>query len=214
LFCLGPRGEYLHIEENDTIRLVYSIHQTKALILDVMDVGESNKFYWLLTREYGLVNASAQGVRLVKSKLNPYLQQYGFVIIEFVKGKEIWRITNAAPETSFYFSQLTKKSEEVVAKISLLLKRLYVGEESNEVLFDDLLDGFQKLSKAFDSKTVDALEIVIIIKILYHLGYWEDHKGHYQLHLSSYSQEVLEKALQKKKDLRERITQSLRESHL
>lgn len=193
---------------------MYSIHQTKALILDVMDVGEANKFYWLLTREHGLVNASAQGVRWTKSKLNPYLQQYSFVVVEFVRGKEIWRITNAAPETSFYFSQLTKKSAEVVAKISLLLKRLYVGEEANEALFDDLLEGFQRLSKAFDSKTLNALETLIVLKILHHLGYWEEHKEHYPLHSSPYSQEVLEKAIRKEKDLRERITQSLRESHL
>lgn len=193
---------------------MYAIHQTQALILDSMDTGEANKFYWLLTREHGLVNATAQGVRWTKSKLNPTLQDFHVARVEFVRGKEVWRITNASSENNFDFFSLTKKSQEIVARVCLLLKRLYVGEEANEKLFDDVVDGFEKLSRAFDAQTVDAIETIMVLKILYHLGYWEEHKEHYPLHTSPYSKEMIEKALRKKQDLRKRITQSLRESHL
>jgi DNA repair protein RecO len=193
---------------------MYTIHQAQALILDSMEVGEANKFYWLLTREHGLVNATAQGVRWTKSKLNAVLQDYHVASVEFVRGREVWRITNANSINSFDFFSLTKKSQEIVARICLLLKRLYVGEEANQTLFDDVIEGFERLSKSFDAQTVEAVETVMVLKILYHLGYWEEHKEHYPLHTSPYSKEVLEKALQKKQDLRKRITQSLRESHL
>ena len=196
---------------------MYTIHQSKAFIIDAMDTSEKNRFFWLFTRDFGLIAASAQGLRTVTSKLNPILQQYSTVSVEFVRGKDVWRITNALSleeGESFSFSSFTKKGQEVLARTSLLLRRLYVGEEAHSELFDDVVEGLLKISKSFDSRTIDALETLLILKILYHLGYWEEHKEHYPLHLSPFSRETVEKTLQKKYELEERIKQSLRESHL
>jgi len=194
---------------------MYAIYQSKTLILDFVDSGEKNRFFWLFTRDFGLVNAAAQSVRSTSSKLNPYLQQYNSIIIEFVRGKDIWRITNSiALDDSVVFSSISKRGQVVVARVCLLLKRLYVGEEANQKLFDDVLEGIKKISRAFDSKTIDGLETLLVLKILYHLGYWEEHKEHYPLHSSPFSQEMIDRALRKKKDLDVRIEQSLRESHL
>lgn len=195
---------------------MYTIHQSKALILDSLDTGEKNRFFWLFTRDFGLIHASAQSVRSSSSKLNAHLQTYGVSIVEFVRGKELWRITNALPisEEEYSFSLLTKKSQEVIARICLLLRRLYVGEEAHPELFDEIVSGFEKLTKTFDSKTTEAVETLLVLKVLYYLGYWEEHKEHYPLHTSPFSREILERTLQKKEELQERIKQSLRESHL
>lgn len=192
---------------------MYAIHQTKVLIVDSVDVGESNRLFWLLSSELGLIVATASGVRSIKSKLNPRLQNHNLVTVELVRGKEMWRITNVLSDELSFFS-FSKNAQMVVARVSALLKRLYVGEEGNQTLFRDIEEGFQKLQRVFDKPSIDAIETLLVLKILYHLGYWEEHQKHYPLHFSPFSSDVLDKTYQKKHDLQERIKQSLSESHL
>lgn len=195
---------------------MYTIHQSPALILDTLDIGEKNRFFWMFTRDYGLINASAQSVRSVTSKLNSHLQQYNFSTVEFVRGKDMWRITNTVTFQSemFVFLNVNKNGQEIIARITSLVKRLYVGEEAHPVLFDEIYDSCLKISKTFDKETLEAIEILIMVKILYHLGYWEDYKETFTLHHSSFNQETFKRVQQKKRELQERIKQSLRESHL
>lgn len=195
---------------------MYTIHQSPGFILDTMDTGEQNRFFWIFTKEFGLINASAQSVRSIKSKLNPFLQQYSFSTIEFVRGKDIWRITNALSfdDGSCMFPKLPKKGQESIARIALLLRRLYVGEEAHQDLFSEIYEACTKIAKTFDSNTIEAIEILVTIKILYRLGYWEDPKESYNLHTSAFTRETLDRTSQRKYEFQERIKQSLRESHL
>lgn len=195
---------------------MYTIHQNPGFIIDVIDTGEKNRFFWIFTKDFGFINASAQSVRTVKSKLNSRLQQYSFSIIEFVKGKDIWKITNALPYNSelFIFSEITKHGQESIVRIAMLLKRLYVGEEAHDYLFSEVYEACVKIAKTFDHETIQAIEILLTIKILYHLGYWEEDKTSYALHLSPFTREILDRTRQKKIELEERIKHSLRESHL
>lgn len=195
---------------------MYTIHQSPGFILDTMDTGEQNRFFWIFTKDFGLINASAQSVRSVKSKLNPYLQQYSFSTVEFVRGKDVWRITNALSfdNDSCIFPKLPKKGQESIARIALLLRRLYVGEEAHEDLFSEIYEACTKISKTFDSSTIEAIEILVTIKILFRLGYWEDPKESYNLHTSPFTREILDRTSQRKYEFQERIKQSLRESHL
>lgn len=192
---------------------MYAIHQTKSFILDYMDSGESNRLYWLFTSELGVVVATASGVRSTTSKLNPRLQQYSIATLEIVKGKELWRITNVLSD-DIPCSVYSKNAQAVVARTAALVRRLYAGEESNALLFADVEQAFGKLQKIFDAETIAAVETLLVLKILYHLGYWEEYKKHYPLHMSPFSSEVLTKTKDLQQELRERIILSLRESHL
>ncbi len=195
---------------------MYTIHQSPGFILDAIDTGEQNRFFWIFTKDFGLINTSAQSARSTKSKLNPFLQQYSFSTIEFVRGKDVWRITNAMSfeKEIFTFSRLPKRGQESVARIALLLRRLYVGEEAHEDLFSDVYEAVSKIAKTFDKDTIEAIEILVTIKILYRLGYWEDPKESYNIHTSPFTRETLDRTNQKKYEFQERIKQSLRESHL
>lgn len=192
---------------------MYAIHQTKSFILDYVDSGESNRLYWLFTPELGVVVATASGVRSTKSKLNPRLQKYSLVTVEIVKGKELWRITNVLSD-DVPCSVYAKNGQAVVARTAALVRRLYAGEEPNPLLFTDIEQGFMKLQKVFDAETIAAVETLLVLKILYHLGYWEEHQKHYPLHVSPFSSDVLVKTKDLQHDLREKIILSLRESHL
>ena len=48
---------------------MHHIYHTEGIILGSRNFGEAGKYYYLLTRDLGLVYASAQGVRKMSSKL-------------------------------------------------------------------------------------------------------------------------------------------------
>ena len=74
---------------------MHPIHTTPGLIIHSRPYGEAGKLLSIFTRDFGLVLANAQGIRLEKSKLRPFIQDYSFGIFSLVKGKELWRLTSA-----------------------------------------------------------------------------------------------------------------------
>src|SRR5690349_10081885 len=74
---------------------MYSIITTEGFIIDSRPSGEAGKLLYIFTKDHGLVMATAQGIRLEKSKLRYFIQDYSFGVYSFVKGKEYWRLTNA-----------------------------------------------------------------------------------------------------------------------
>ncbi|MEK9177832.1 MAG: recombination protein O N-terminal domain-containing protein, partial [Patescibacteria group bacterium] len=78
---------------------MYSITTTPGFIIDSRPYGEAGRLMSIFTRELGLVRATAQGIRLEKSKLRYSSQLYSFGIFSFVCGKEFWRLTNAREQS-------------------------------------------------------------------------------------------------------------------
>lgn len=143
---------------------MYSIITTDGFIIDSRPSGEAGKLLYIFTRDHGLVMATAQGIRLEKSKLRYFIQDYSFGTYSFVKGKEYWRLTNAQEsqeerrmkneeceslelqeerrmKNEECESQKANKTrlgdkKELVAKVALLLKKMLHGEEANPALFD------------------------------------------------------------------------------
>lgn len=139
--------------------MAYTVHTTEGFILSSTPIGEANRIYHIFTREFGVIIATAQGVRLSKSKLRPHLLEYSFSSVSLVKGKEFWRITSAA--------QILKSKDKTYIQILSVIKRLLQGEGGHEVLFDYLK---QELFK----ENLD--ETSLMIKILTDLGYVSVHE--------------------------------------
>ncbi|MEX0931709.1 MAG: DNA repair protein RecO [Candidatus Paceibacterota bacterium] len=152
---------------------MYHVHTTEAYILSRVSHGETNALIVLFTRDFGRIQAVAQGVRKTTSKLNPFLQEYAFVRISLVRGKEWWRIVTVEGIGSLYVSARgDERRLRIITHIIKLLNRLVQGEECNEVLFDSLSEVFQKLSdRTLTKEEVVSLEIVGVLRLLYHLGY-------------------------------------------
>lgn len=154
----------------------HHVYNTEGFVLESASHGEANKTYSLFTRELGRIRASAQGVRLLKSKLRFSLQDYSFVKISLVRGKEFWRITNAGVikpvHTDF---QTDKFALRIVSRIFLLLRRLVPEEEKNEELFEMLSGSLVFLSEhklSLDEST--SAETILVIRVLSILGYMGD----------------------------------------
>jgi recombinational DNA repair protein (RecF pathway) len=139
--------------------MAYTVHTTEGFILSSAPVGEANRIYHIFTREFGVIIATAQGVRLNTSKLRPHLMDYSFSSVSLVKGKEFWRITSAAG--------VSRSNNKIYIQILSVIKRLLQGEGEHETLFDYLKEELFK---------DDLDETTIMIKILTDLGYI-DKKG-------------------------------------
>ncbi len=151
---------------------MHHIYHTHGFILSSRNKGEANKMLTVYTREMGLVRAMVQGVRLGKSKLRFALQDFSYANVDFVRGKDIWRITSAKNITSFPFARSSKESLLLIARVSLLLERLCDGEESNEKIFDDFVQALYLLDDTnIEDSSREALELHLVLRIMNSLGY-------------------------------------------
>jgi DNA repair protein RecO len=153
---------------------MHHIYHTEGFILEAKNLNEANKYYHIFTRDLGLVVASAQGIRKISSKLRFVLQDFSYVKIDFVKGKDFWRITSASKTNKL--DELLKKDGclSLVFNLSKFLKRLLPGEDANGELFSDFIAGLLFMEKTEDQKLLNLVEVLIVLRILYFLGYVGD----------------------------------------
>ncbi|MFH1608650.1 MAG: DNA repair protein RecO [Patescibacteria group bacterium] len=193
---------------------MHHIYHTEGIILGSQNFGEAGKYYSVFTRDLGMVYASAQGVRKISSKLRFVLQDFSYVKIDFVKGKDFWRITSASKTNKL--EEISKRSEalEVFFNISRLLKRLLAGEEVNAVLFDDLLNGLFILEKCETVEELRNVEMIIVLRVLHNLGYIGGNDEVDNIVKSPFEQDVIFKVSKNRNKILSEINKALRESHL
>jgi len=150
---------------------MHHIYHTEGIILRSRNFGEDSKYFYIFTRELGMVIASASGVRKPSSKLRFILQDFSYLNFDLVRGRDFWRLTSAGKTGEL--ENLTKSFEVYrrISNIGRLLGRLLPGEEANPALFDNLVAGFKTLEIAERDHDVKNTEIVIVLKILSGLGY-------------------------------------------
>lgn len=149
---------------------MHSIYTTEGFILKSLNSGEANKYYWIFTKDLGLVRATAQGVRLLKSKLRYHLRDLSLVSLSLVRGRDLWRITNAETISNFG----TASVAPLITRIFSLILRLVHGEEKNEELFQTLKEGIVFLinnSEPADKEQIANFECILALRILSNLGY-------------------------------------------
>jgi DNA repair protein RecO len=193
---------------------MYSITTTSGFIIDARPYGEAGKLLSFFTHDFGLIIATAQGIRLEKSKLRYLTQLYSFGIFSFVRGKEFWRLTSVQHDHIAYNKNIDKK--ELIARLALLLRRLLHGEESYPELFDCILICFKFLDANYlTDKQAQTLESLTVVRILHKLGYiGEDAQLDEYIQSNDITIELLEKLYDKRAIINKHINKALKESHL
>lgn len=151
------------------------IYNTEGIVLSSFPVGESDKLFNIFTKELGLVQAKAQGIRKIESKNRYGLQDFSLSNFSLVRGREIWRITNVSAEKNLFNIFKTNRNKlNSLFNIIIIIQRFVKGEEKNEELFD-LLKEFLYFLQKEDLKNVEYrnFELIFYIKILNNLGYFD-----------------------------------------
>jgi DNA repair protein RecO len=193
----------------------HQIFHTTAFVLGSRPSGEANKRMTLLTRELGLVHAMVQGIRHGKSKLRFALQDFSLASVDLVRGREVWRVTSGQPQESFSQLLLQKNIKPLFEKVIRLLGRLYQGEISNELLFDELV-GFLRFVKDTPplGGELPLLEVIIVTRILHHLGYSAPRENDYILLKGPFTPELFSHVRPIRARLVQEINQALQETQL
>ncbi len=192
---------------------MHHIYHTEGIILGSNNFGETGKYYAIFTRDLGMIYASAQGVRKMSSKLRFVLQDFAYLKIDLVKGKDFWRITNVSKT-----NKLQKLSEpeifEVFVNILKLLKRLLVGEDPNRNLFIDLLNGLFILEKSKTNSELRNTEAIIVLRILNNLGYIGGNEVLKDFIKSPFEEDLIFKVSKSRAKILHQINKALKETHL
>lgn len=144
--------------------MTHIIYQTEGIVLGKRDFGEAERVYNIYTEKFGMIIAVAQGVRYIKSKLRYNLDLFTYGNFAIVRGKDIWRITDAREIKSINNNNLS-----LFSRIAGFLLRMVKGEERNDFIW-------QKVKNIKDrpwetqGRSLD-LEIETMAEILHNLGY-------------------------------------------
>lgn len=153
---------------------MHEIHHTEGFILKSTNSAEANKLYWIFTKKFGTIMVAAQSVRAEKSKLKGHLHDYGHITLDVVRGRELWRITNAQMLIPVPFS-LPFSLKRLYARTLDAIFRLHQVEEPHEKLYEHLVSFLAYLEKETISPVnAKYLDTVSLVRILSLLGYREE----------------------------------------
>jgi DNA repair protein RecO (recombination protein O) len=194
---------------------MHHIYHTHGFIVSSRNSGEANKMLTIYTREMGLVHAACQGVRLSKSKLRFALQDFSYVKVDLVRGKEIWRVTSASNIASFPFARKDKQSLLLIARISKLIERLCDGEEPSIPIFDDFIQALYLLDDdGVNNREREALELHVVLRIMNTLGYIGESELLADYLSTPFDKIEIESLLKERQSIISHINKALNESQL
>lgn len=194
----------------------HTIYHTEGIVLTSINIGESNRFLFILTKDLGLLGVVAQGIRELKSKLRYSLNTLSHTYIDLVRGKEVWRVTNTQSLHSFTSLVNSKEKIALYARLASLLRRLMPGESPHEKLYEEFLSGLVFLEQeSLNSEQLRSLEALIVLRVLNELGYWGETKKFDEfLNDVTWNREGLERFSRIRMEANKYINNALKESHL
>ena len=149
---------------------MHQIHSTEGVVLGKRGVGEANTLVFILTQKLGLIRAAARSTRVEKSKLRYGLEPLTIARFTFVRGKHEWRligVENVAHDAV----GATLLRRQAAGRIARLITRLVQGEEPLPTLFSSIKEGLVFLANAASEEDAQAIETVLVLRILAQLGY-------------------------------------------
>lgn len=184
-------------------------YATEAIVLGRSPHGEASASLALLTREFGLVRARAQGIRKPGAKLAAAAQTLDESDVILVRGKDGWRLSGALLE-KHWSEALPAGARERAGRISRLLLRLVHGESSEPAAFFTY-KGFLEALPDLTEPEADAAETLAALRILRALGL---DAGDIPGTETDYGPEALAKAMTGRRALIERVNRGIEASGL
>lgn len=149
-------------------------HTTEAFVLSVTPSREHDVKIKMVTKDGEVLTAIATGMRTLRSKLRMAVMPYAHVTVSIVKGKDVWRLTNAQSLCSFYAVIAHREARKALARTVSLVEKLTPGEANVGIIFEILVAyaHYMTLEKTHDH--IKAHETQAALRILAELGHIED----------------------------------------
>ncbi len=187
---------------------MHKVFVTEGVVLGKRGVGEAHTLVWLLTHELGLVRAKATSARVEASKLRYGLESLSLGRYSMVRGKAEWKLTGVE-NVSHELTQGGHDRRTRSGKIAKLLLRLIHGEERVPALYKTVVEGLGAIARAASTTHAEAIETVLVLRVLAHLGYLPHTQALAQFIEGEYSIELSAEALKSRSLLVRAINESL-----
>lgn len=149
--------------------MAYTTYTTEALVCGTWNRNTADKSYLLFTKAAGMLYAEARSVREEKSKQRYALQDFSYVRVSLVRGKQQWRIGSVEALANHYHQAADKAARGSVVKLYRTLRRFYSGEEPAPELFELLVRGLEVIRQSVEHRA--DVELVLELQLLHALGY-------------------------------------------
>lgn len=160
----------------------YVIYQTDGVVLGKRNFREADSLFFIFTEQFGRVDAVAQGVRYLKSKLRYNLSLFSLARLSLIRTREFWRIVDveeiipwSQPEAGPPLAErIASNSEKLIlfSHTATLLNRMISGEEKNDFVWKEIKNiAISLTNKELEKKDLVNLEISTALRILDNLGY-------------------------------------------
>lgn len=187
---------------------MHKVFTTEGVVLGKRGVGEAHTLVSLLTYELGLVRVKATSARAEASKLRYGLESLSTGRYALIRGKAEWKLTGVE-NISHELARGDRDRRVRSGKIAKLLLRLIHGEERVPALYKTVVEGLGAIARATTVEDADAIETVLVLRVLAHLGYLPRTQALAQFIEGEYSVELSAEALKSRSLLVRAINESL-----
>ncbi len=149
---------------------MHTVFSTEGVILAKRGNGEANVRVSILTEELGLIRAAVRSSRVEVSKLRYGLEPLTRARYSLVRGKAEWRLVGVEAIARDCVGP-TSARRQAAGRIARLLLRLVQGEEPVQELYRAVREGLLFLAAAQNEQDAQAVECVLVLRILAQLGY-------------------------------------------
>ncbi len=146
--------------------------KTKGLIIDKSDIGERDRFYYLLSDDFGKIKLIAKGIRRPEAKFSAYLDLLNFVSVIFINGKNNI-ITDVVLENQYRDLKNDLVKLNLALNIIGVVNNLIPEQETTTNILPFILNVFNFLQERELKSNIEArfIFVILIFKILNKLGY-------------------------------------------
>lgn len=126
------------------------MYTTQGIILKKYDIGETDALFTIYTKDFGKIRTLAQGIKKEEAKLKGHLEPLSLSEIQFIQGKNGFRLTHA--ELKRFWPDIRVNKEKLALAWSLvgLTDKECFEETKDEALWETFLGHFAVLENTGD----------------------------------------------------------------
>ncbi|MDD3940469.1 MAG: recombination protein O N-terminal domain-containing protein, partial [Candidatus Pacebacteria bacterium] len=145
-------------------------YTTEAFILKQYEQGENDLVYKVWTKDFGIIFALARSIRKVNAKLRLLSKKNDFLVMTFVKGKDVWRLTGVEESKEKLFTnQYSLEVKKIIAEaIDKFVEEKKTYKKLFEKLKSILLEEEEEKETVFQ---IQKLKLLIYYLVLVDTGY-------------------------------------------
>lgn len=150
----------------------HKVYTTKAIVCGSFPRRTADLSYRLFTKDFGMLPAIARGVRKERSRQRYALQDFSYLKVSLIKGKNGWLIGSIEPYENFYQVAVDKEARGSVVGLCRFLRRFVVGNHTDEEMFAYVIESLTALAGPLEKRLFASL--VTETNLLSRLGYVDE----------------------------------------